>query len=252
MSAMAETQAQSQWVQTMEPRRLLAGPAVVSITMTGTEQETTGIILTFSAPLDPVTAQNPKAYFVGRTEAVGEAGYDPLGLYDRPRETKRVNLQSAVYDPATTSVALRPAAPFNLFDRFRRVRISGKGDNAVKDAAGVTIDGNHDDVPGGDSVIRTRLVRSKRVNFTEADGDRAHLRLHGPGKIWAVVAKNKQTPPVLFLNRSNALKSGLTGSVQRHQRTGDGVVTIRQISGTTFASLPILGDPAFRVELVSP
>lgn len=239
-------------VEPMEPRRLLAGPQVVALTMLGSEQEVTGIVLTFSAPLDPASAQNPKAYLIGQTKVTGEHGFDPLGLSDRPREKVRVQLQSAVYDPAAQTVTLTPAAPFNLFDKFRRIRISGRGETAVRDAAGVPIDGDNNGTPGGSLLVRARLVRSSAVTFREADGDRVKLRLEGPGRLWAVVSRTRGFAPVVFLNRTNALRSSLDGSVVRHRRTGDGVATVRQISGTTFAAVPLLVDPAFRVEIANP
>lgn len=238
--------------ESMEPRRLLAGPQVVALTMLGSEQEVTGIVLTFSAPLDPVSAQNPRAYLIGQTKVTGEHGFDPLGLGDRPREKVRVQLQSAVYDPAAQTVTLTPAAPFNLFDKFRRIRISGRGETAVRDAAGAPIDGDANGTPGGSLVVRARLIRSSTVTFREADGDRVKLRLVGPGKLWAVVSRTRDFAPVVFLNKTNALRSGLVGSVVQNRRTGDGVATIRQISGTTFAAVPLLVDPAFRVEIVNP
>ena len=238
--------------ESMEPRRLLAGPQVVALTFAGGEQEVTGIVLTFSAPLDPATSQNPRAYLVGRTRVTAEAGFDPLGLGDRPREKERVQLLSAVYDPAAQTVTLTPAAPFNLFDKFRRIRISGRGDTAVRDAAGAVIDGDNNGTPGGSAVVKAKLLRSSAVTFRDADGDRGRLRLVGPGRLWAVVSRSRQFAPVVFLNRTNALKSGLIGSVVRNRRTGDGVVTIRQISGTTFAAVPLLVDPAFRVEITNP
>jgi hypothetical protein len=239
-------------VESMEPRRLLAGPVAAMIIL-GTEQEVTGIVLTFKVALDPASAQNLDAYFVGRDKVKGEDKFwDPLNLHDPPKVSERVKLQSAVYDPAAQTVTLTPATPFDIFDKFRRVRVSGRGTVAVRDAAGVVIDGNGDGTPGGSALVRARVVKTSRFNFREPDGDRAHFRLVGPGKIWAVTSRRRDFAPVLFLNRTSALSSGLIGKVTPNRRTGDGVVTIRQISGTAFASVPILADPAFRVEVASP
>jgi len=236
----------------MEPRRLLAAP-VVAITVQGTEQEVTGIVLTFNVPLDAASAQNPAAYFVGRDKVEGsDKFWDPLDLSDPPKVSERVRLQSATYDAAAQTVTLTPASTFDLFGKFRRVRISGRGEAPVRDAAGNPIDGNGDGAPGGNAVLRARIVKASRFSFREADGDRARLRLHGPGKLWALTSRQREFAPVIFLNKTNALKSGLTGSVVRHRRTGDGVVTLRQLSGTAFASLPLLADPAFRVEVLTP
>lgn len=232
---------------------MLATTPVVALAMTGSEQEITGVVLTFNVDLDPATAQDPRAYFLGRNrKAGGDAFWDPLGLNDPKASTDRIKLQSAMYDPTSRTVTLTPATPFNVFDKLRRIRVSGRGPTAVKDAAGVPLDGNGDAGPGGNAVLRTRITRTTTLTFREADGDRARLRLLGPGKIWAVVSRGRDFPPLLFLNKTSALKTGLTGNVVRNRRTGDGVVTIRQISGTAFASVPLLLDPAFRVEVVTP
>jgi hypothetical protein len=248
MSAMPQRAA----AEPMEPRRLLAGP-VVALTVLGPEQEVTGIVLTFNVALDPTSAQNPDAYFVGRDRVEGsDKFWDPLDLSDPPKVSKRVQLQSAAYDPAAQTVTLTPATTFDISDKFRRVRVSGRGAAPVRDVAGVPIDGNGDGTPGGNAFLRARIVKASHFNFREADGDRARLRLHGPGKLWAVTSRQREFAPVIFLNKTNALKSGLVGSIVRHRRTGDGVVTIRQLSGTAFASVPLLADPAFRVEVVNP
>ena len=239
--------------ESMEPRRLLAGP-VVAVTMLGTEQEVTGIVLTFNVALDPASAQNPDAYFVGRNVVTGGDSnfWDPFNLNDPPSETRRVRVRSAAYDPAAQTVLLTPAKPFDLFDDFRRIRVGGRGRSPVRDAAGAPIDGNDNGTPGGDAVLRTKVSRNSGFDFREPDGDRGRVRLHGPGEIWSVRSRGRKFPPVLFLNKTSAIKSGLVGSVVRNRRTGDGVVTLRQISGTAFASVPLLTDPAFRVELTKP
>ena len=237
----------------MESRRLMAASPVVGMTMTGTEQEVTGIVLKFATPLDPVTAQNPKAYFVRRDRKTGGGTiFDFFGIDTTQTVTRRVTLQSAVYDAAAQTVTLTPATPFDLVKRFRRVRVAGRGRLAVKDAAGLTIDGDGNGVAGGSLVLRNHVARVSRLTFREPDGDRARLRLVGPGKIWEVVSRRRVFPPILFLNKTNALKSGLLGHVVRNPRTGDGVVTIGQVTGTTFAAVPILGDPAFHFVTVNP
>jgi hypothetical protein len=100
--------------------------------------------------------------------------------------------------------------------------------------------------------MRLRVQATKNVVFRDADGDRARVKLTGPGKIVSITATRRQTPPILFLNRTNALKSGVTGFVVPNRRTGDGVATIRQISGTNFAAVGILTSPSFRIDFVSP
>jgi len=240
-------------VESMEARRLMSGPSVVAMRFIGTETEVTGIALTFNGPLEPASAQDPKAYFVGRTkQEKNEDFFDPFGLNETEEVTVKVHLQSATYDAATQTVTLTPAAPFNLFKKFRRIKVRGNGAHVVKDATGAAIDGNFNNKPGGDLMVRTRLVRAKNFDFKENDGDRASLHLDGPGRLWAIKSKQRMFAPVVHLHETNALKSVLKGKVKPNKKTGDGVATIHQLSGTTFASVPLLSDPAFRVEVIDP
>lgn len=255
MSAMARTSSPrvSPSPEALEPRVLFAGPALVAVHFTGSEHEVASVVLTFTDSLDPASAQNTGAYFVGRnTPGTKDAFWDPLDLNDNSPQTDRIALQSAVYDDATRTVTLTPATAFNVMDRLRRIRVSGRGASAVRDAAGVPFDGNRDGVPGDSGVMRLRVQATKTVVFRDADGDRARVKLTGPGKIVSITAKRRQTPPILFLNRTNALKTGVTGFVVRNRRTGDGVATIRQLSGTAFAAVAILTNPSFRIDLVNP
>ena len=235
----------------MESRRLLAAPAVVAITMAGTPGQITAVALTFREALDPAAAQNVDAYSVSKKTKGDDssfAGIDTGSGGDR----RRVEFASAAYDPATRTVTLTAAEPFDLGRKFRRLRVSGSGANAVRAVTGAPIDGDGNGQAGGDVVVHSRVTRSAGFRFTEADGDRARVRLSGPGtlRVWSDHRRN--IPPVFFLFGTDATQSSLTGSVIRNRRTGDGVVTIRQINQASLASLPLLVDPAFRVEVVNP
>lgn len=237
-------------VENLEPRRLFAATPVVAVSIDGTAGQIAAVVLTFNTPLDPASAQNVKAYSISRKTKGDNSSF---GLIDTssPGDTRRVRIESAVYDPATQTVTLRPSEPFDLGRRFRRLRVSGAGANAIMDAEGAPIDGNGDGRPGGDAIIHSRVLRSSRFVFKEADGDAARLRLTGPGvmRVWSDGRRN--IPPVVFLTFTDPAASTLTGTVRRGRR-GDGVVTIRQLTGTSAASVPLLSDPAFRVEVVNP
>jgi hypothetical protein len=118
-------------------------------------------------------------------------------------------------------------------------------------ATGAPLDGNGDGKPGGDAILHSRVVRASRFNYREADGDMMRLRLTGPGvlRVWSDHRRN--VAPDVFLFGTNASQSTLTGTVKKG-RHGDGVVTLHQISGTATAVVPLLVDPAFRVEVNNP
>jgi hypothetical protein len=233
-------------IEAMEPRRLMAFP-VVAVGMNGTAGQITGVVLTFNVDLDPTSAQNPRAYSVSKRVA---------GDSDSPTNTdgttRRVRFVSAAYDPAGRTVTLTPGEPFDLGRKFRRLRIEGSGGNAIKEASGAAIDGDGDGRPGGNAFFFSRVVRAGGFTFREADGDRGRLRLHGPGSLRVWSDKKRIAAPVVFLVGTDAGRSTLSGSVLQNRRRGDGVVALHQVSGTASASVPLLNDAGFRVQVVTP
>jgi hypothetical protein len=237
-------------IEHLEARRLLAATPVTAVTINGTAGQINGVVLTFNVPLDPTTAQNVKAYSISKKHKGEDSSFGVIDT-STPGGTRRVRFKSAVYDAATQTVTLTPTDAFDLGRRFKRVRISGSGPNAIKTAAGAQIDGNGDGKAGGDAILHSRVVRASNFNFRETDGDMARLHLSGPGvmRIWSDNRRN--VAPDIFLFATNASQSTLSGTVKKG-RNGDGVVTIHQISGTSTAVVPVLVDPAFRVEVNNP
>jgi hypothetical protein len=238
-------------VEQLEARQLLAATPVVLIGIAGSSGQISGVVLTFGVALDAASAQNVEAYSITKRVSGDDSSFAGIDT-SSGGGTRRVTFRSAVYDPAARSVTLTPTEPFDLARRFRRLRVSGVGANAVKEVSGTPIDGNGDGRAGGDAVVYSRVLRVSRFVFKEADGDTARLRLSGPGKLRVWSDRRRNIPPVVFLFGTDASRSSLTGSVVRHRRTGDGVVTIHQITGTSSASVPLLADPAFRVNGVNP
>ena len=238
-------------VELLEHRQLLAATPVVALGINGTAGPISGSGVTFAVPLDAASAQNVNAYSISKRVSGDGGGFGGIDTGGGGGSTRRVAFQSAVYDAAAQSVTLTPTEPFDLGRRFKRVRVSGEGPNAIRDAAGSPIDGNGDGRPGGDAVIHSRVLRGSRFIFKEADGDTGRLRLSGPGvlRIWSDHRRN--IAPVVFLFGTEPSRSTLSGNVIRHRRTGDGVVTIRQITGTASAAVPLLADPAFQVVVVN-
>jgi hypothetical protein len=234
----------------LEPRRLLAATPVTAVTINGTAGQINGVVLTFNVPLDPTTAQNVKAYSISKKTKGDDSSFGVIDT-SSPGSTRRVRFKSAVYDPDTQTVTLTPDGAFDLGRRFKRVRISGNGPNTIMTATGAPLDGNGDGTPGGDAILHSRVVRASRFNYREADGDMMRLKLTGPGvlRVWSDHRRN--VAPDVFLFGTNASQSTLTGTVKKG-RHGDGVVTLHQISGTATAVVPLLDDPAFRVEVNNP
>ena len=236
-------------IESLESRRLLA--AVVAVTMSGTAGQITGVVLTFAEPLDPASAQNVNAYSISKRTKGEDSSFGPIDTSEDGK-TRRVRFSSAAYDPAAQTVTLAPTEPFDLGRKFRRLRVSGNGPNAVRAASGAAIDGDGNGQPGGNVTIHSRVVRGSRFVFREPDGDTGRLRLTGPGTMRVWSDRKRIIPPVVFLFGTNPGQSTLTGTVRQNRRHGDGVVTVREVSQTSQASVPLLTNPAFRVQVANP
>ena len=117
----------------------VAGPPVTVLALRrfGFHAQATTLVLTFSAALDPTSAQALSNY----TLVVLVHGGRRLPL----------RLVGALYDPATNAVTLRPARRLPLRLRHELV-VSGTPPGGVRDATGRLIDGDGDGQPGGDFV----------------------------------------------------------------------------------------------------
>ena len=117
----------------------LSPPTVQDFQWLRNEQGITALELTFSEPLDPITAQNLKNYklFLEKT-GLTRGSSSP--------DAQKIRLQSAVYDAALMTVRLTPRKPLILDRQFR---ITVRGALGVTDRLGNALDGNGDGV-GGD------------------------------------------------------------------------------------------------------
>jgi hypothetical protein len=237
-------------IESMESRRLLTAP-LAAVSLAGTATQITGVVLTFNTPLDAASAQNVDAYSISKRTKGEESSFGGIDT-SSGGTTRRVSFSSAVYDANAGTVTLTPTDPFDLGRKFRRLRITGVGPNAVKEATGAPIDGDGNGQPGGSQIVHSRVVRASHFFFREGDGDRGRLRLTGPGSLRVWSDAKRRIPPAVFLVGTDATRSTLTGSVVRNRRGGDGIVTLHQVSGTAAASVPLLTDPAFRVDVVTP
>jgi virginiamycin B lyase len=112
-----------------------AAPTVTSVQRFGFHLQPTTLVLTFDQPLDPARAQDLANY--------------RLAALDGPRGTIRIG--SAVYDPATRTVTLRPVDRLYLYHRFR-LTVVGTGRKGVSDPSGDLMDGQGTGWPGSDLV----------------------------------------------------------------------------------------------------
>jgi hypothetical protein len=102
--------------------------AVAAQKLTVTRSSITGLVLTFNAPLDPDQAENAINY------ALAVAG--PNG-----QPSRKVALETPVYDPGSQTVALTPTRPLQL-GKLYQLTINGQGSAGVVDRSGNLLAGN--------------------------------------------------------------------------------------------------------------
>ena len=259
-------------VEPLECRRLLSGdivvaadptdttgPQLVRMHLVGPYDAVTQLVLTFNEPLDPATAQDTAAYQLLRR--IHRDSDDEDGLVDNPfddddggdTDIVRVRFASAAYDDATTSVTLTAANPFSANKRFRNFPVAGGNERALRDVSGNLLDGNADGTAGDPAVMTFKARRGRRLVLRDTDGDRATLRLSGPGRMISILHRKRRVPPdpLIFLDRTRPDDSVLTGAI-RPGRNGDGAVDIEQITGIAAANVTFLSDPAFRIGVTQP
>jgi hypothetical protein len=122
-------------------------PTIVAVQRFGFHAQPTELVLGFSAPLDPTTAQNVQAY----------------RIVDPHRHT--IAVDRAIYNPDNQTVTLFPHRQLNLHLRYLLV-VAGAGPNAVTGAEGVPLDGANNGQPGSNFVTFVTInnwVRSATV-----------------------------------------------------------------------------------------
>jgi hypothetical protein len=113
-------------------------------------------VLTFDKPLDPVRAQDPANYQLVALDGSG----------------RTIGIQSAVYDPATQTVTLRPVHQLDLFHRFG-LRVVGTGFKGLADSSGNLLDGRKNGRSGSDFVT---VISAANLVLTPAESKKPGLR----------------------------------------------------------------------------
>jgi hypothetical protein len=108
-------------------------PTVASVQRLGVHQQPTRLLLFFTMPLDPATAQDPGNYTLTTTG----------------RRPSTIAIDAAIYDATTRSVTLFSHERLSL-TRAYRLTVRGSGSGAVASASGVLLDGTFQGKPGTD------------------------------------------------------------------------------------------------------
>ncbi len=113
---------------------------VLSLQRFGYHAQPTALVLAFSTPLDPVSAQDVANYQLFM-----------LGSHGVPKH--RIRIGAADYDSTTDTVTLLPVKRLALLGDYRLV-VNGTTAAGVRNLSGQLIDGDGNGVPGGNYVQR--------------------------------------------------------------------------------------------------
>ena len=185
------------------------------------------LVATFSEPLLPASAEFLANYSVRNVNA---KGYIPV--------------VSATYDATALTVTLGLARPTPA-NRPVALTING-GITGVTGADGVLMDGDDDQQPGGNYIAL--LTTGRSINFIDSEGDRANVRLAGPGQI-ALVQLPNGDPTSLTVSGAVNGRTTLTGAL-RPGPGSKGVITFPTVIGMQNVNNK-LPYPAFTIPAVA-
>ncbi len=259
-------------IERLEARQLMAatpgpnGPVITGEKFIGPVGGVTALVLQFDQALDPSTANNIKAYHIGRNfgSSSDSGGFNPIGFFSQPKpassgngggvlnlpaiekasatsSTPQVHPFASVgtvsYDDTSHTVTIFAAKPFNAKGFLRFVRVTGTGVNAVRGANGLALDGDQNGKPGGTQVIRYRFFNTKSFAYTDARKNRVVLKVQGVGRIFAFLPRLNPSPDV-FLTGTDPGTTIVTGTFKPSAH-GDGTTTIQELSGASMAQIQL-------------
>ena len=225
------------------------GPTIVRMLETGKSRGITGAVLTFNEDLNPTQARDIRNYAL-----IGVKGTNlkVTGAKARRNQTP-IALGSAVYDPIERTVTLTASQPF-MQTQFQQLlfKVNGQRQHGVRDLAGNLLN-TRNRRGGGDSQFQFAVFSGTTVSFTDRDGDVATLNIANGGSLDGIrPLKGPATQNTQFwILDPIALRSTLSGSVQRGTR-GDGIVVIAEFIGLDKKEFtPLLNNTSFRVNTLT-
>ncbi|HEV3165427.1 MAG TPA: hypothetical protein VGZ22_15480 [Isosphaeraceae bacterium] len=124
----------------------IPAPLVLSVRRIGVHRQPTQLVLTFDEALNPASAQNLHNYLLVTPVFTGPKRHRPDRVYP---------LVSAVYNPATRTVTLRPAHLLGLHQLFR-LTVNGLPPLGITNEEGTSLDGAGVGIPGSNFVAYLR------------------------------------------------------------------------------------------------
>jgi hypothetical protein len=150
------------FIETVNPvtqRGGMNGPTVASVKRYGIHMQPTVLVLTFNDGLDPSSAQDLSNYKI-----VGPTG-------------RSIGIRSAVFDPISNTVTLRPLTRINLHHTYQ-LTVIGTGVEGVTDSHGILLDGLDSGQPGSNY---TTTLTWRNVVWTPAEAKKyVHTKVSKP------------------------------------------------------------------------
>ena len=128
-------------------------PTVVALERVGIHQQPTQLVLSFSKPLDTVSATNLHNYTLIRVGPKGKATHHP-----RP-----IRIKSAVYNPSAQAVTLSPLHRLN-FHLHYQLTVNGSTPGGVASVDGALLDGANTGSPGSNYVAVVHRFGTTAIN----------------------------------------------------------------------------------------
>ncbi len=212
-------------IQDVDPD--LTPPRVTGLTWSGSSRDITSLMLTFTAPLDPIYATDPADYRLSM-----QAGGQPIPI------------ASISYDPTTFAVTLVPQAPIPS-GQYAEIQVVGVGPSAIRDLAGNGLDGVDNGVAGSD--YSAFFGQGKRLKYQDASRNRVTLDVKGAGYLEQVLDSDGNCT-VLTVAGMVPHRTTLQGRIKR-LKGGSGQTLIGTINGLgQFGDVKVLlKTPPFRV-----
>jgi uncharacterized repeat protein (TIGR01451 family) len=215
----------------------LVGPTVQDVQVLGTGGAITGLVVTFSKPLDPTRASNPANYFLAapsiRTRTSRVAG-GPVGI------------ASVAYTPGGTTVLITPGQALGA-GVFYELAINGSAQTGIDDVFGNVLNSNGNTGQPASNYVAT-FARGSNLSYTDSGGNGVNLRLTGGGVIDMFRSGSGDAQVVRLVGVLPGV-STLNGSVRKLAPNSTGVTTLGSLEGLgTFGAVRSrLRTPPFEV-----
>jgi hypothetical protein len=142
-------------------------PTVVGLERVGIHHQPTRLVLSFSKPLDPVSATNLHNYTLIPVGPQGRATHHP-----RP-----ILIKSAVYGATAQTVTLSPKHRLN-FHLYYRLTVNGSTPTGVASADGALLDGAYTGNPGSNYVAVVHRFGTSTIQATRLHPAGPHRTTH--------------------------------------------------------------------------